>query len=38
VHEYQALNLAIVDAVVREGLDDLLAFSEHAVRTQPAGR
>ncbi len=33
VHDYTALNLAIVDAIVRSGLDDLLAFSAGAVRT-----
>ncbi len=32
VHEYQALNLAIVEAVAREGLEDLLRFSRDAVR------
>ncbi|MSP62988.1 MAG: DUF86 domain-containing protein [Myxococcales bacterium] len=37
VHEYQALNLAVVDAIVRTRLDDLLAFAAHAVRlTAPA--
>ena len=32
VHDYQALNLAIVDTIVRERLDDLLAFAARAVR------
>jgi uncharacterized protein YutE (UPF0331/DUF86 family) len=32
VHDYQALSLAIVDAIVRRGLDDLLTFSAAAVR------
>jgi uncharacterized protein YutE (UPF0331/DUF86 family) len=32
VHDYQALSLAIVDAIVRTGLDDLLTFSAAAVR------
>jgi uncharacterized protein YutE (UPF0331/DUF86 family) len=32
VHDYQALNLAIVDAIVKGHLGDLLAFSELAVR------
>jgi uncharacterized protein YutE (UPF0331/DUF86 family) len=28
VHDYQALNLDIVEAVIQKGLDDLLAFAE----------
>jgi uncharacterized protein YutE (UPF0331/DUF86 family) len=34
VHDYQDIDLAILSAIVREHLDDLRAFSEHALRTQ----
>ena len=32
VHDYQKLNLAIVQAIVEKHLKDLLSFAEHAVR------
>jgi uncharacterized protein YutE (UPF0331/DUF86 family) len=35
VHDYQALNLAIVAEIVRSGLDDLLAFSAGASAGSP---
>ena len=32
-HRYQELNIAVVEAVIRTGLDDLLAFAAIALRT-----
>ncbi len=34
VHDYQALNLAIVEAIIATRLDDLAAFAHHAVKTE----
>ena len=36
IHDYQEINLAIVQAIVERGLDDLLAFAAWALRRQAA--
>jgi len=38
VHQYQELDLDLVESVIRVGLDDLLAFAEAVRGMAPGGR
>lgn len=38
VHEYQSLDTALIDSIIRDGLEDLLRFTEAAAALEEIGK